>query len=379
MCSIMDSLTEANNILAITLLKTLCKEKTENVLFSPPSISFALAMVLLGAKNETAAQIEQLLSEDKDVDINLGFQSLLTEMNKPVTSHLLGTTNRVFGENALNFLPSFKESCEKFYNSILEDVCFSEEADAMRKHINAWVAENTEGKILEALPEDSVNPLSLLIFVNAINFNLKWKTDLETVKRFLRSHKFRKEEYRMSQVMMKEEVFLGSYIEELGANVCINTCDKTDCSIILVLPVDDGKKMEKGLTYEMFITWTKPETVDLMEILSKQLFLPQIKIEESYDLVRILCSLGMYDAFHEEKADFSGLSTLKALQPLSIFHSSSLEFYEEGIKASAATVAVEIPGTAKGKGEFKIPCLFLFFIWSHKIKSILFCGRVCTP
>uniref|UniRef100_A0A4X2LWC6 Serpin domain-containing protein n=1 Tax=Vombatus ursinus TaxID=29139 RepID=A0A4X2LWC6_VOMUR len=141
----MDSLTEANNMLAITLLKKLCKEKTENVLFSPPSLSFALATILLGAKNDTAAQIEHLFSLDRDGDINLGFQSLLTEMNKPVTSYLLGTTNRLFGENALNFLPFFKESCEKLYNSVLEDVCFSEEAEAVRKHINAWVAENTEG------------------------------------------------------------------------------------------------------------------------------------------------------------------------------------------------------------------------------------------
>ncbi|XP_020851437.2 serpin B6-like [Phascolarctos cinereus] len=364
-------------MLAITLLKKLCKEKTENVLFSPPSLSSALATILLGAKNDTAAQIEHLFSLDRDGDINLGFQSLLTEMNKPVTLYLLGTTNRLFfRENALNFLPSFKESCEKFYNSVLEDVCFSEEAEAVRKHINAWVAENTEGKILEALPEDSVNPLSLLIFVNAININLKWKTDTEPMKRC--SFVSFKQMHRISQIMVKEEGFLGFYIEELGANVCISTHNRMDWNIILVLPVDDGKKMEEGLTYETFITWTKPEAVDLMEILRKQLFLPRIKIEESYDMVHILCSLGISDAFQEDKADFSGLSTLKDLHLLSVFHLSFLEFTEEGIKASAATVAVEIPGNAKGKG-LKTPSLFFFFIWSHKIKSILFCGRVCIP
>ncbi|XP_036597905.1 serpin B6-like [Trichosurus vulpecula] len=372
----MDSFTEANNMLAIALLKKLCKEKIENLLFSPPSISFALAMVLLGAKNDTAAQIEQLLSLDRDGDINLGFQSLLTEMNEPITSYMLETTNRVFGENALNFLPSFKESCEKFYSSVLEDLCFSENAEAMRKHINAWVAENTKGKILEAVPENTVNPLTLLIFVNAINFNLKWRTDPVPIKRVLRSHK---QGHRMSQIMVNQEMFLGFYIEELGANVCICTYKGMDWNIILVLPVDDGQKMEKELTYETFITWTKPEVLELMEILSKRLFIPKIKIEVSYDMVHILCSLGMSDAFLEDKADFSGLSVLKDFHLLSVFHSSSLEFSDEGIEASAVTVATELPGTAKEEEGFKHHSLFLFFIWSQKIKSILFCGRLCTP
>ncbi|XP_051829486.1 serpin B9-like [Antechinus flavipes] len=139
----MDSLTNAINMFAITLLKKLCEEKTENVLFSPPSISFALAMILLGAKNDTAAQIEQLFSLNRDEDINLGFQSLLTEMNKRNTLYLLETTNRLFGENALNFLPSFKGCCEKFYNSLLKDVCFSKEAEVIRKCINTWVKRKT--------------------------------------------------------------------------------------------------------------------------------------------------------------------------------------------------------------------------------------------
>ncbi|XP_027702751.1 serpin B6-like [Vombatus ursinus] len=334
----MDSLTEANNMLAITLLKKLCKEKTENVLFSPPSLSFALATILLGAKNDTAAQIEHLFSLDRDGDINLGFQSLLTEMNKPVTSYLLGTTNRLFGENALNFLPFFKESCEKLYNSVLEDVCFSEEAEAVRKHINAWVAENTEGVGGREAREAS----SIVCLTSTPEGKQIWEVIF----------------WLHSGRSVNPRGYTGSLI--VGFSIFFF-------------------QMEEGLTYETFITWTKPEAADLMEILRKQLFLPRIKIEESYDMVHILCSLGISDAFHEDKADFSGLSTLKDLHLLSVFHSSFLEFTEEGIKASAATVAVEIPGNAKGKEGLKSPSLFFFLIWSHKIKSILFCGRVCIP
>ncbi|XP_043835255.1 serpin B6-like [Dromiciops gliroides] len=372
----MASFIKANNTFAITLLKMLCQEEGKDVLFSPPSISFTLAMVLLGAKNDTAAQIEQVITiaNYRGEDLNLCFQSLLTQMNEPDPSYLLETTNRLFGENVLNFLPSFKESCEKFYNSVLEHVCFSEEAETMRKHINAWVEDNTEGKILEAVPMDSVNPLNLLIFVNAIKFKLTWKTDPEPMKRTPRSHK---QEYRFSQIISKEKLFLGFYIEELNATVYISSYDQTELIIIFVFPRDDGKKMEKELTYETFIAWTKPDVRALKKILGKQ-FLPKIKIEKSYDMFNILCSLGMCDAFHKDKADFSGLSELKAFYLLSVFHSSSLEFNEEGIQASAATVALEIPGNAQGKRRCKTASLYFFFIWSQKIKSILFCGRISS-
>ncbi|XP_045152151.1 serpin B8 isoform X2 [Echinops telfairi] len=56
----MEHLCEANGSFAIRLLKILGKESpSENLLFSPMSISSALAMVLMGAKGNTAAQMSQ--------------------------------------------------------------------------------------------------------------------------------------------------------------------------------------------------------------------------------------------------------------------------------------------------------------------------------
>nr|XP_040139604.1 serpin B9-like [Ictidomys tridecemlineatus] len=57
---IMDSLAKANGTFAIQVLKMLCQDRpSQNVLFSPLSISSALAMVLLGAKGNTKDQIAQ--------------------------------------------------------------------------------------------------------------------------------------------------------------------------------------------------------------------------------------------------------------------------------------------------------------------------------
>lgn len=59
--SLMDDFGEANGSFAITLLKMLGEEyNSQNVFFSPLSISSALAMVFMGAKGDTAAQMSQV-------------------------------------------------------------------------------------------------------------------------------------------------------------------------------------------------------------------------------------------------------------------------------------------------------------------------------
>ncbi|XP_036598008.1 serpin B6-like [Trichosurus vulpecula] len=376
----MDILSEGNTRFAITLLKKLCEEKPGNVLFSPPSISFVLNMILLGTRRETAAQIAQLLSLNRSGNAFWGYRSLLAEMNKSSTWYLLKTTNKLFGENTLNFFSSFRDSCFKFCNSVMEDVRFSQETEAIRKHINAWVAEKTEGNILDALPDGLVDPLSLLVFVNAINFKVTWERAFDPRHTRIDILKVNEHEKTTLQIMKKKEEFLTSSLEELGGQLFIFPYRGMELTIIFVFTSDsDLTKLEKGLTYERFISWTKPEAMALMENHDKTFLLPKIKTEETCDLEHILYSLGMSNAFEEHRADFSGMLKLKPLSLSKVLHTSYLEINEEGIKASAATVAAEIPAASKRDEGLKANGFFLFFIWSYKTKSILFCGRVSSP
>uniref|UniRef100_A0A8C6CTE3 Serpin domain-containing protein n=1 Tax=Moschus moschiferus TaxID=68415 RepID=A0A8C6CTE3_MOSMO len=146
----MDALSEANGTFALTLLKKLGEDNSNNVFISPLSISSALAMVLVGARGNTAAQMCQTLSLSKSSgggeDVHQGFQKLLSKVNRTSTQYFLRTANRLFGEKTYDFLSAFKDSCRVFYQAEVEEldfVCASEEA---RKHINTWVAEKTEGE-----------------------------------------------------------------------------------------------------------------------------------------------------------------------------------------------------------------------------------------
>lgn len=62
-------------------------------------------------------------------------------------------------------------------------------------------------------------------------------------------------------------------------------------------------QLEKELTYENFVEWTRPDMVGQSQV---EVTLPRFKMEEKYDLNDVLVSMGMKDAFDVSMSDFSG-------------------------------------------------------------------------
>lgn len=134
--------------------------------------------------------------------------------------------------------------------------------------------------------------------------------------------------------------------------------------------------MEKALTYEKFRAWTDPEKMNRGKV---QVFLPRLKLEESYDLESFLRSLGMTDAFEEARADFSGMSIKKDVVVSKVVHKCFVEVNEEGTEAAAATAVVRNSRCSRIEPRFCADRPFLFFIKHHKTDSVLFCGRFSSP
>ena len=134
--------------------------------------------------------------------------------------------------------------------------------------------------------------------------------------------------------------------------------------------------MEKALTYEKFVTWTKLDVMDEDEV---EVFLPRFTLEESYDMECVLRDLGMTDAFNAARADFSGMSCQPGLHLSKVMHKSFLEVTEEGTEAVAATGEDVMTGSLTTIPMFYADHPFLFFIQHSRTGAILFCGRFCSP
>ena len=377
----MDPLLEANATFALNLLKTLGEDSSRNVLFSPISVSSALAMVFMGAKGTTASQMAQALSLDKcsgkgGRDVHQGFQSLLTETNKTGTQYVLRTANRLFGEKTFDILASFKDSCRKFYEAEMEELDFKGATEQSRQHINAWVAKKTEDKITELLSSGSVNSNTPLVLVNAIYFKGNWEKQFNKEDTQEMPFNVTKDVVKPVQMMFKKSTFKMTYVEEISTNILLLPYVGNELNMIIMLPDEhiELSMVEKEITYKKFIEWTR---LDKMEEEEVEVFLPKFKLEENYDMKDVLCRLGMTDAFEEGMADFSGIASKEGLFLSKVIHKSFVEVNEEGTEAAAATAANI--GFRCMVPYFCANHPFLFFIQHSRTSGIVFCGRFSSP
>ncbi|XP_003468791.2 serpin B9-like [Cavia porcellus] len=375
----MDALSKANGAFAIQLLKLLGQNNLEhNVFCSPMSISSGLAMVLLGAKGSTAAQMVQALGLSSVEDPHGGFQSLLAQVHKPGAPYCLSIANRLFGEESCQFLPSFQESCLRFYKAKMEPLSFAKAPERSRNHINAWVSRKTEGKIPELLAKNSIDAEDKLVLINAVYFKGKWDKVFRQWNTKEMPFKINQKEQRPVQMMFKRGTFPWAEVSEVRAQVLELPYVGQELSMVLVLP-DEGvdlSTVEKSLTFEKLQTWTSPEQMERTKV---EVFLPRFKLQEDYDMGAVLQALGMVDAFQEGKADLSGMVVDSELCLSKFVHRSVVEVNEEGTEAAAATAIkcgfdcdMELP-------EFCADHPFLFFIRHNATHSLLFCGRFASP
>uniref|UniRef100_A0A4W6FZR2 Serpin B6 n=1 Tax=Lates calcarifer TaxID=8187 RepID=A0A4W6FZR2_LATCA len=136
-------------------------------------------------------------------------------------------------------------------------------------------------------------------------------------------------------------------------------------------------ELEKQLTYENFVEWTRPDMMDQTEV---QVGLPRFKMEEKYDMKTVLVSMGMVDAFDAALSDFSGMSPANDLFLSKVVHKAFVEVNEEGTEAAAATAAIMMLRCAPmPPAMFIADHPFLFFIRHNPSMSVLFAGRYCSP
>uniref|UniRef100_F7CGA4 Serpin B6 n=1 Tax=Monodelphis domestica TaxID=13616 RepID=F7CGA4_MONDO len=375
----MDAFSEANNAFALDVFKKVCEENSsKNVFYSPLSLYCALSMVLDGAKGNTAAQIQQVLSLKKDTDIHQSFQSFLGEVNKSGSQCLLRIANQLFGEKTYNFHSSFKDCCQKFYHSNMEELDFAHDFEAARKHINKWVEEKTEGKIVDLLPKDTISPMTCLVLTNAIYFGGKWEKQFNKEKTTEKMFKISKEEQKLVPMMYQKSTFHMTYIGEVFTKILVLPYTGGQMSMAILLPDEnrDIKMLEEALTSEKLADWLNLDMMDQTEV---DVYLPRFKLEGNLDMESILQKLGMSDAFDQSMADFSGMSAREDLYLSKVMHKAYVEVDEEGTEAACATAAVMMKRCARITPSFIADHPFLFAITDNKLKSPWFFGKVASP
>ncbi|XP_014644264.1 PREDICTED: leukocyte elastase inhibitor [Ceratotherium simum simum] len=379
----MEQLSTANTRFAVDLFRTLNKDNpTGNIFISPLSISSALAMIFLGTRGRTAAQVAKTLHFDTVEEIHSRFQNLNADINKCGASYILKLANRLYGEKTYNFLPDFLASTQKMYGAELASVDFQQASEDARKEINEWVKGQTEGKIPELLAAGVVDNMTKLVLVNAIYFKGNWQEKFMEEATTNAPFRLNKKDTKTVKMMYQKKKFPYGYIKDLKCRVLELPYQGKELSMIILLPddIEDEstglKKIEEQLTLEKLREWTKPENLYLVDV---SVHLPRFKLEESYNLNSPLAHLGIQDLFSSGKADLSGMSGARDLFISKIIHKSFVEVNEEGTEAAAATGGFATVVMLVPEENFNADHPFIFFIRHNPSTNILFLGRLSSP
>ena len=166
------TLASSNTDFAFSLYKQLAlKNPNKNVIFSPLSVSIALAFLSLGARGSTLTEIlEGLkfnLTEIQETEIHQGFQHLLQALNRPSNQLQLSVGNAMFVQEQLKLLDKFREDARVLYSSEAFSTNFGD-PEAAKSLINDYVKNKTQGKIEELFKV--LSPETVLVLVNYIYF-----------------------------------------------------------------------------------------------------------------------------------------------------------------------------------------------------------------
>jgi serpin B len=144
------SLVHGNEKFALDLLQEL-QSDTENLFFSPFSVSTALSMTYLGAKGETKAQMARVLGYENIDDAALleTYQELLTYYNgvDPEVDFLV--SNSIWFRQGETIQPDFLEKNQTHFFAKVEELDFAKPAAA--DTINGWIDDSTKGLIPQGM------------------------------------------------------------------------------------------------------------------------------------------------------------------------------------------------------------------------------------
>ncbi len=374
-------LIQGNNQFAIDLYKEVCEGAEEdNVFFSPFSISSALGMTYSGAEGETASEMADVLHFSLPVSlISSSFKAITESLSsgslngansgEPFT---LAISSGLWVDNNFQLLDSFVEDMSRYYDAAVENVDFTGDPEGARERINSWVAEKTNDKIMNLIPEGSIVADTRTVLTNAVYFKASWSNPFDAD--FTREEPFTLADQSISTVpMMRQEEHFNIAISEQWSAIEMHYSGG-DASMLIILPSGDLQELESAFDLDMLA-----EIRGSLSSRNVNISMPVFEFTRSMSLSDVLRSLGMELAFGM-RADFSGFTGNRDLYISDVVHKAFVKVDEEGTEAAAATAVVmnmlSMPETPV-KMEINKP--FMFLVQDNTTGSIVFMGRVMNP
>lgn len=369
-----ETLVSGNNAFALDLYHSLSGDN--NIIFSPYSISLALAMTYAGARGETATQMAQTLHFTlPDESLHAAFNRLdLNVMREGDAALRLHIANALWAQKDHPFLQEYLDLLAVNYGAGVRLADFAK-TEAARREINDWVSRQTEEKIRDLIPAGALDAMTRLVLVNAIYFKADWETPFDPNKT-TDAPFYLLDGSQVTVPMMSAELGGVRYGRGENYEVIELLYQGGTAAMDILLP-------EKG-QFQAFATSLNVERLSLalesLQPASVQLYLPKFRFTRDFDLGNSLSALGMNNAFDPELADFSGMDGERDLYIGKVLHKAFIAVDEQGTEAAAATgVVMRLTAALPSGIVVTVDHPFLFLVRDIPSGQILFFGQVLNP
>ena len=374
-------LVAGNAAFATDLHRYLAGEGAGNAFVSPFSISVALAMTYAGARGETEAQMRETLQYTLGEDVHPAFEDLLAELERrgtatdpaegeEVDAFQLAVANALWGREDYEFEEAYLELIEDHYGGGLRRADFAGDPEGERERINEWVADQTEDRIEDLLPPNSLTPQTVLVLTNAIYFLAAWYQEFDPED--TEEATFTALDGSESTVPMMRQNLRTDYASVEGAEAVELPYVGQEVSMVLILPEEGSfEEYEQDLDAETLFG-----VFDALGDASGDLAMPRFEFETDLELAEVLSDLGMPVAFGGG-ADFGGMVADGGGVAIDeVYHQAFVSVDEEGTEAAAATAVVMEESAPAESFELAFDRPFVFCIRDRPTDAVLFLGRV---
>ncbi len=381
---------KANNAFGLKFLA----QTRGNTVFSPYSIERALGMTLDGACATTASEMLATLALPNAKRLSMSGRDVDDAMKAVNEDTILEIENSLWPDVSLALPDDYLARISAGYRNKTITLDYGA-AEKARQIINDDVAKTTHNKIVELLPQGSIDSSTKLVLTNAVYFKSKWLHQFKTIDTSIDS-------FYNSDGVIKTEI-MHQYSDP--DSVCIakdyaiydlafdssKEGDKGAYFMRIVLPtIDDmGKRMAQLEIVEKQLTGDITSNCHYERFDAVDIAMPKFKLHQNtISIVDMLKSMGMKRAF-DGAAEFYAMPNTtpqpsdpsKYLLINAVYHNAFIEIDEKGGEAGgAAAIAMEQASIGNDghlkEYKFTVDHPFIYMIMEKSTGAAIFMGRV---
>ncbi|KAF7263431.1 hypothetical protein GWI33_002296, partial [Rhynchophorus ferrugineus] len=313
----------ANVTLSINRLMPPRSRSNENLVFSPISITAALALVLLGSNGETFNEISRVLGLQagiSDIDYRSQFfhERFSDLLDKLVATagfqlgHDVRVANALFVQDTYPIRELYKNVANALYEASVVNVDFQNDPTNAGNVINEWVARSTRGKIRQLLAADPPRETTVILS-SALYFMAEWERPFfeHSTKRRPFYPDGRKSPTDIEVDMMANGGLFPYFRDRrLGCEILGFPYKGNRSTMYVVMPVNSSKDNLERILSTLTID-------DLEQLVSHTVLtevitvFPKMIIESTIDLEDTLKQMGIKSLFNPRESNLALLGDIK--------------------------------------------------------------------